>query len=260
METVGLIANYVYAGLFVTDSEWIHPERVEETYEIICVVAGAVHLEEDGVPYTLGKGDVMILRPGVMHRGLAVSTGRTSFYWVHFTAEDFSALRISQNVIHGFTNVALLKQFLHVVNTQGYPDYAADAVLAHLLAEMACFITQGSGTDKRQVVYDAAEWIRIHAASGLTAAEVAQKYGYNSEHFARLFKKTYGMGLKEYIYEERMKAARNLLSCSEFSVKQIAAMLSFDNVNQFVNYFKYHQGISPAKFRNSLYNVHMNRI
>lgn len=249
--------SYVYSGLFVTENTWIHPERTESTYELICVVEGMVHMEEEQRKYTLKKGDVMILRRGVKHKGFLESHGKTSFYWIHFSTNNFEEFELKTPVIHCFTNTALLKQIVHTANTPTYPSYSTDALLLILIGELAHLLKQNH-TSELKIIYEAAEWIRINSWKRLTAKDIAQHYGYNPEYFARLFRRVFSMGLKEYICRERIKKACDILCNTSYSIKEISAMLGFDDGNQFIQFFKYHQGESPSKYRNKSYNIHMN--
>ena len=73
-----------------------------------------------------------------------------------------------------------------------------------------------------------------------------------------MFKKNHGVGLKQYIAAERVKAAKDLLLTTGLSVKEIAAKLGFHEENLFIKFFIYHEEISPTRFRNKYVGVHIN--
>lgn len=250
------IVKFSHCGLFETESEWIHPERTEPTYEIICVIDGEVHIAEENCEYSLQKDDLIILKPCVRHAGFKSSNGKTSFYWIHFVASDFSALDIEQRFVRKFNSSQLCRKLLHAAHTAGYPPYGIDGLLMSLLAEISSTAHIDKNADK--MIYNAAEWIRINSVKSLSVTSVAARYGYNEEHFSRLFRKVYSIGLKEYITSERLKAAQNLLCNTDFTVRRISYELNFGNSNQFIQFFKYHQGESPSKFRKKYYNILMN--
>lgn len=250
--------SYIHSGLFVTDSVWIHPKRIETTYEIICVTSGIVHIEEGGIQYELSKGDVIILKPGIMHQGHRESFGKTSFYWLHFWTDNFSAFKASDTPVRNFTDIAMFKQILHIANTPDYQPQCVEALLLVLIYEIVR-LSKHNNSDESKIIYEAAEWIRINSIKKITVSLVASLYGYNGEHFSRMFKRMFSIGLKEYICRERMKVSCDILCNTSYSVKQIAAMLNFDDENQFVHFFKYHQSESPARYRNKHYNIRMNK-
>jgi len=253
--------KFVYSGLFITDDEWIHPTRREETWEIICVADGVVNIREEDCSEVLKKGDVILLEPHKEHTGTIPSTGRTSFFWLHFTTDKFEKLGIRKRVIRGFSDRSLFRKLLHVSNTKGYPDYAADAILLSLLAELAhtCAEEEKEGGAAVRIAHEAAEWIRINTDKKLTVTTVADHFRYNGEYLSKVFRKVHGMPLKQYIYEARIRAACDILCNTAQSVGEVAIQFGFNNENQFVHFFKYHCGQSPTAFRNSSFNIHMNK-
>ena len=72
--------SYVSSGLFVAHDEWIHADRVIDSWELIYMLNGAVYMRQADVSYTLEKGDLLLLRPGVPHGGVQSSPLLTSNY------------------------------------------------------------------------------------------------------------------------------------------------------------------------------------
>ena len=103
-----------YAGLFHSQSEWIHPERVEKTYEIIYVTEGEVFIEEAGREYHLSRGNLLLLSPGLSQRGTRITAG-VGFYWVHFHLKG-AALPFTARHFQGFENAYLFRELLHYNN------------------------------------------------------------------------------------------------------------------------------------------------
>ena len=62
------------------------------------------------------------------------------------------------------------------------------------------------------------------------------------------------------IKAERQDRVRQLLEeQGTVSVKEISAKLGFTDTDKFVKYFKYHENISPARYRNTYTNTHINK-
>ncbi len=260
MADPALTVTYIYGGLFATEEEWRHPARTIDSYELLYVVAGEVFLEEEGERFRLKEGDVYLLRPDCRHGGYASSRGRTSFYWVHFLTNDWPGLGIGAGLLcvpDSYRFSLLLKQLLHIANAPGYPPYTLDAALALLLAELAA---AGKGRESGAVplVYEVAEWIRIHSREMLTVKGVADRFGYHPDYLCTLFQKNMGMPLKRYISGERVKLVQSLLLTSGKPLKELAEELGWESENAFVHYIRYHTGMGPARFRRLYYHTHMN--
>lgn len=245
------------AGLFVTDRAWIHPRKTEITYEIIYVVDGEVYIESDGTKFTLKHGDLVILPPHTEHAGYRESSGRTSFYWVHFFAENPLPLVNHSVLTADFHAHHLFRELLHFNNVSKEFVYITEVVLAHILAEISyeSKIHTGKNTKLATEIY---EWTRINADSKLTVGKIGEVFGYNEEYLSRLIKNTYGITIKKLINSFLINRAKELLSNSNYLVKEISYMLGFDDVSSFINYFKYHEKLSPNKYRSLYSNTHMN--
>ena len=109
-----------------------------------------------------------------------------------------------------------------------------------------------------RLVCDTAEWVRINSGRKLSVAMVADQAGYHPDYLCAVFRRETGKSLKRYINEERMKVAKNRLLTTELSVKELAGELGWENENAFIHYFTYHEGISPAHYRNLYFHTHMN--
>lgn len=259
-EEGGPSLRYLFSGKFYTEEEWSHPRRVIDSYEALYVQSGEVYLEEEGAPYTLGVQQGFLLRPGCVHGGWKTSRGKTAFYWAHFSVSDFTALRLQPGFFappepHRLS--AGFRRLLHVANAVNYPAYAADAAMASLLAELYA-VQRRDGAPGMRLVCDTAEWVRINSGRKLSVAMVADQAGYHPDYLCAVFRRETGKSLKRYINEERMKVAKNRLLTTELSVKELAGELGWENENAFIHYFTYHEGISPAHYRNLYFHTHMN--
>jgi len=253
--------SYVSSGHFIAQEEWIHPKRVIDTYEIIFITQGQVFLKEENKDYVLSENDVLILSPYCQHGGYKSSPADTSFYWFHFHLSD--SLFLDSLPKHFSTQDSLkiktlLKQLLDTANSSNYPEYAADLIVCTILCELIAQYRSSRNLSNR-LCNEISEWIRINSDKKITVSMVSEKFGYNSDYLSRLFKAYFDMGIKEYICKERIKAAKNMLLSSYYSIKQISDILGWDNENQFIKFFKYHESVSPKKYREIYKNTHLNK-
>jgi len=68
-------------------------------------------------------------------------------------------------------------------------------------------------------------------------------------YLAALVKQSSGRSPAEWINERVMGEAKQMLTYSDLSVKQIAQQLNFPNQSFFGKYFRHHAGLSPLKYR-----------
>ena len=248
--------RFNYAGLFGSEVLWIHPDRTEETYEIIYVTSGKVfmHDEKNG-SMELSKGSLVILEPGVRHYGTKHSEN-VSFYWVHFHLDG--TLPFENRVFTKIDSPHLFKELLHYCFLPERPEYLVNSILVRILCEI-CFLSEKSHRNADGTAEKIYEWIRANAHSGLTAEKTAKHFGFSPDHVTRIIKKNYGIGVKALINSFVLSKAKELLANTEKYVKEIAYELEFENDKAFIGFFKYHEGVFPSEFRDRFYKIHMNR-
>lgn len=239
----------------------MHPSRVIDSHEIIFVLKGQIHLRVEEDAHTLEENDVAYIKPGRWHGGAGTSLPPTSFYWFHFQLSDAAWLNTLPTVFRapdGMKINMLLHQMLDIANSAPYPKWAADLITGLVLSEIVLQSGSLKGQHSR-LTSEIAEWIRINSDKKITLGSISEKFGYNADYLARLFKRSFNVGIKEYIYGERIKACENLLISSYYSIKQIANILGFENENRFVKFFKYHKSVSPGRYRDLYINTHLNK-
>ena len=247
--------SFHYAGLFHTEREWIHPERVESTYEIIYITRGNVFLREGDREYSLKKGQLLLLTPGVRHVGTTPSSD-VGFYWVHFEVRN-GKLPFEKRFFQRFENPYLFKELLHRNNLPEVPEYLVNAVLLHILSELCHLSSEGEarvdGTAEK--IY---EWIRINADARLTVKGAAEHFGYSPDHLSRICKAHFGVGVRTLTDRFLLARAKELLCNTDLYIKEIAAELYFSTDKAFLAFFKYHEGCFPSEFRDRFGRLHMN--
>lgn len=167
--------SYVSSGLFVAHDEWIHADRVIDSWELIYMLNGAVHMRQADASYTLEKGDLLLLRPGVPHGGVQSSPAGVSFYWVHFLVSDATVMaRFPTHMAFadGYRFTPLFKQLLHIAGAPSplsvsRRDLAVGLILAQAAASSARRHAPGGS------LKDCAEWIRINSDRRITVAMAA---------------------------------------------------------------------------------------
>ena len=240
-------------GLFVGEGMWSHPEIRTATHELIFVVKGSVFIEENGIKYSLSAGDMLLLSPEYVHRGYQQSLS-PEFYWLHFYGdgcERFAPKR--QRVSDAYSCVAFFSQPNHLA--KACPDKArVECMLAAFLLEK-----KYAAAEKNKLFHDVGEYIRVNIASAPKVRGVAERFGYNPDYLSRLFYKNCGLSLKKFIDVKRMEYLESMLGSTTLTLKEIAALSSFDDENALIRFFTDRSGCSPTRFRNRCYESHTNR-
>lgn len=80
---------------------------------------------------------------------------------------------------------------------------------------------------------------------------VAERLGYSSNYFARLFRSITGYYVNDFIRQVRIMKAQELLQGTDKTVNEIAEATGFTTPNYFYSIFKKETGMTPAAYRSS---------
>lgn len=244
--------NFLWCGLFSSQEEWIHPDVTINSWEMILVVSGTVHIQVGDSVYAVKKDGVLLMPPGVRHAGTQVSTG-VSFYWIHFTECPLGLLYLAQSESYHLT--LLLRQTLHFCNALDRNPLACDYLARLVLMELEA---QSRKTVGNRLAHEVASWIRHNVDRPIRTAEVAKYFRYNPDYLNRLFHKEFGVSLKSYIDRMRMERIKGMLLNSRDPVQMVAEQCGFSDYKCFLKFFKRHQHVSPSEFRNTYYYIDIN--
>lgn len=283
--------HFAIAGEFVSESPWMHVKRAIGNYELIIGVNETVYMCEDNKHFEVGPGEVLLLMPNRTHVGYKESRPGVKFYWFHFELEDevevlseeemrneaeqiFSRSQPLWSVHHLYLPQfmrfehrdrihILANQILHVANS-GYLTYSSvNYLLTSLLIELSehalhSFAMKPMRSHGDVTFAKIAEWTRIHASEQLSVASIAEKFNYNKDYLARLFKQHTFMGPLEYIHTIRVNKAKELLTRTSLSVKEIAAETGFTDDKYFMRLFRKSENMTPTQYRNAYHQTFMN--
>ena len=113
--------------------------------------------------------------------------------------------------------------------------------------------TLAGGKEQRDEKNDPLAVVEAHIKENLSEALVVEdlaKLVYLSpDHLTRLFKKKHNKTLIDYITQQRMFLAKELLDSGIMSIGMVAASVGYPNYSYFTKQFKRHYGITPREYR-----------
>lgn len=95
-------------------------------------------------------------------------------------------------------------------------------------------------------------YILDHLHYQITLTQLAKQCGLTSQYLSSLFHKEIGMTLTEYIINERLEAAKQMMGYSESSLQEISSFLAFSTHSNFTMHFKKKYGMTPREFRQGI--------
>jgi len=250
------------AGLFISSGEGMHPTRRLRSFELILVRSGNLRLREEKEKLSAKRGEMLILHPGQWHRGVERYPVGLSFYWLHFRLPKRVAtpLNLPHHSVPARPHrmVELFQWFLDD-QQNGLLDAArARSLVLLLLEELLQPPLVANENPASWLTTSIEQSIAEDFALRPRLGTLAKKLGYSADYLDRVFKKTKGKTIPQFIRERRVSEARLLLVESNLLLKEIAQRCGYANAAHFTRSFRTATGLAPQEFRALYPNKHIN--
>jgi len=237
--------------------------RVLNEFQVIYITkGGGIFESKSGGRQPIAAGSVILLFPEERHRYKPDKKTGWDEYWVGFTGP------IAKNLLNKkfFTPAnpvipvgyqeTLLNFFQEIIDKTkeekaGYQPLIAGTVL-HLLGTIYSLSQQEkfSGQDVEAIVDKARLLFRSNIEQNISPVDVAHELQISYSRFRKIFKEYTGLAPGQFQIQLKIHKAKELLTHTKKSVKEIAFELNFESNFYFSKLFKEKVGITPVQFRN----------
>ena len=169
--------------------------------------------------------------------------------------EITSALESRSLVIESMARMAFdeLQRGAEATASNLYADAVANILAVQLLRE---YSTDKMPPEKRYVngltnkkLAHVLDLIESDLAEDLSLKVLANAAGLSEYHFLRMFKHSTGCTPHQYVINQRIERARELLKKTDMTVTEIAYLLGFSNPAHFTHHFRRKTGFTPSEMR-----------
>jgi AraC family transcriptional regulator len=101
----------------------------------------------------------------------------------------------------------------------------------------------------KQRLRNAIDYIQSNLDTNLGVAEIARVAFMSPYYFGKLFKRSTGQTLHQYVLEQRIRKAQILLTKTDLALIHIASAIGMANQSHFTSVFKSRLGITPRLYR-----------
>jgi AraC-like DNA-binding protein len=210
----------------------------------------------------LREGDLFLLFPGEWHSYHPTPDTGWKSYWIGFRGRNMDDrvragfLSPQKPIYHvGFSDeiVGLYKEaYRTAIIEAAYSQQLMAGMVNHLIGLMYSLernIQLGRNQAHVDLISRARLRIRESLESSLTIQQVADEIGVSYSNFSKLFKEHTGISPAIYQQDLRLQRAKELLSTTNMSVKEIAYRLNFESPDYFSAKFKSKTGRRPSELR-----------
>lgn len=133
-------------------------------------------------------------------------------------------------------------------------DVLADLTLQELLIRIIQTQTLKSIDDNKKLESNSAismvlEFIRSNIKENFNLKDLSDKAGMSTTSFYRFFKRELGISPIEFILNEKIKIAKQLLKYPRIQINEVGFQSGFEDSNYFIRLFKKVEGITPKQYQ-----------
>lgn len=251
------------------DYAWSMPKfHCHDLYEVYYLASGKRTILSEQKIYDLSKGDMMLFRPNVLHKGAGTDSQEKlgiefskKFLDYHFTAA------VQDKILHCFTY-----NFLHLDENEQLEferlykklcgEYATDRLYAITIAEILLFLDgigerhentmhrpQHEFSKSSEKINNILTYIEENFAHIRSMDQIAQNAYIDKSYMCRIFKKKTNMTVMDYLYNYRIQQACEMLTSTDKTISAVAEACGFENVSHFIKMFKTMLSCTPGQFR-----------
>ncbi|WP_432799349.1 helix-turn-helix domain-containing protein [Poriferisphaera sp. WC338] len=221
--------------------------------ELILVTRGQCRVVMEGVDYVVGQGELLVVSPDEPHNQVQISHESVRTIYVGFRCAS-TVFEIRPEVIEVRQHQAV-QQLMQMLaenrnDMQGCDLLSASGLLLGLLRMIDQIrMPKRMPMPAHPKLAHALEIVHAHISDPLCVSDLAVQVAISASHLTALFRESFGCGPAQYLLQLRMEVACQHLAEPYLTVKEIAAMCGYENVNLFIRHFKNRHGMSPGKWR-----------
>lgn len=253
----------------LTEEEQNHPRTAhfhEGIVEFIYLLKGCGEYEINGRTYFVQAGDLVVYNSSVVHReglrGEKIPILCCAAAGVQLPGLPPNCLFGEQisPVLRRKEDASLFHELMQAIYDEAMTagPHSTDVcqalflALLHLVldrAESQNPATPGIQPRAEHISRKVRSYVDTHSAACLTTSHVAQVFNISESYLARIFKRSFGYPLTEYLIQRRIGEAQTLLLTTDLPIAEVSRQVGYQNQSYFSKLFMQHVGLSPLRYR-----------
>ena len=232
---------------------------IRQDYYLIYIYSGTVFVSDPKVAKPLEAGDVIIFeadRKFNYHN----TTGDLEYYWVHFSGygvkEVLAQCSLHTNMVYSPGRCESIYQYFEnlfeafLIRGELFDVISANKLTA-ILIEIAKYASAEHKDFKRSFGKISQSMIYIHKNIGkpISVEELAEREHMSVSRYRAVFSQITGMPPRQYIILTKLKYACELMRHTEHNIREIGAMVGYDDPRYFCRIYKKYIGTLPSKYK-----------
>lgn len=216
-------------------------------------VKGEMHYVYEGGEYTLNSGDAILYPQGSVRRRFATDAPVLYASFNIRYNEDFSpaVFGVLRNSVRSDT-VQMLESIRRSYELLSEKKNCKCTALFYYLYYQ---LIETARENENPHIKHIKRYIAAHLCEKITLDEIAEAVHLVPNYCCALFSKHEGMGLVEFILEQRIQLAKSLIAVDTMGLAEIAERVGFSDYNYFSRTFKKIAGVTASQYRKNTITV-----
>lgn len=263
------MVDVLWISRYDYNPSWKLVEHKHDYYQIIYFMEGGGRFTIAGDQQPIRKNVMMMIRPGEQH-GLVASDGeavRTLDLKFTILDPDIEKDLCGLPDVFTFTDTDVEELLLKIKNEGLNKPYLYKTVSGLYLLQLLMLLIRTSthcervkrddinlcvlDTDTDALIQKAMEYIRTFYSENLSLDKLCMGIGYNKSYVCQKFRRVLDCTPMSFIYKYRINKSKELITYSDYCLKDIATKTGFESIHHFTRVFHKVEGITPGEFRKS---------
>ena len=236
--------------------------RVLHEYQLLYITKGKGQFtSKSTATRQIQEGTVIFLFPGEWHTYRPDELTGWESYWVGFSGDFAGRLFAGNNISadHPVLSIGydeeIVNLYKKIQEVSNYERPGYQQLLSGLVVYLLTYLfyrekdKNWKGKDVPEKIDKARLIIREKLNTSISPEQIARSLNMSYTWFRRTFRQYTGLAPAQYITQLKTKKAKEMLSVSNKTIKEIAIELGFESIDYFSTQFRKQTGQTPTQFR-----------
>jgi two-component system, response regulator YesN len=121
-----------------------------------------------------------------------------------------------------------------------------------IISEMKSVLNQKQTGQTGLLIEKTCEYINANYMKEIRLEEMAEMVNYSSHYFSKMFKLIKKQNFIDYITSVRVAKAKELLSGSQLTIREVGSLVGYEDQNYFTRVFKRMENMTPSEYRDKI--------
>ena len=238
-----------------------HNGRILNEYQLLYITKGkGTFTSKSAGSHQVSEGSMFLLFPGEWHTYMPDKSTGWNEYWIGFDGkiiDDWAKNGFFKkespmfNIGLNEEVIAMYKRAIIIAENQEANYQQALSGIAAYLISMALYMSRNIDFSKSDIAKQInIAKVAIHEnITSITPEKLAELTCMSYSKFRKIFREYTGFAPSQYIQEVRINMAKEMLTNTSKSIKEIAFELGYENKDYFFTVFRKVTGMTPVNYR-----------